>query len=142
MASTSRSACGSETISEINVTPLVDIVLVLLVILMVTASYVVSKAIPVDLPSGSTGAAVPTTVAIAIDERGATLLDGKPVSPSLLRVAVRAARGQDAQTRAVIAADGSTAHRHVVRVIDLLRQEGIDRFAINVRPEDVAAGGG
>jgi biopolymer transport protein ExbD len=134
-------ASDTETISDINVTPLVDIVLVLLVILMVTASYVASKAIPVELPSGSTGADVPSTLAIAIDDRGVALLDGAPVSIELLREAVRAARRSDAQTRAAIAADGGTPHREVVRIIDLLRQEGIDRFAINVQPEDVAASG-
>ena len=54
-----------EIIGNINVTPLVDIMLVLLIIFMVTATYIVSRSIPVDLPKASTGEDVSTTVAIA-----------------------------------------------------------------------------
>ena len=67
-------------ISAINVTPLVDIVLVLLVILMVTASYVASQAIPMDLPHATTGGETPTTVAVSIDRGGQLYLDAQPLT--------------------------------------------------------------
>ena len=54
-------------ISSINVTPLVDVVLVLLVILMVTAGYIVARSIPVDLPTGATGESTAAALAITID---------------------------------------------------------------------------
>jgi biopolymer transport protein ExbD len=127
-------------IVDINVTPLVDVVLVLLVILMVTASYVVSKSISVDLPNGATGETVPTTLAITVDATGRLFLDGAPVDEAVLRTRTRTARARDDQARAVIAADGSAEHRHVVRVIDLMRQEKIFRFAVNVRPSELSDG--
>ena len=65
-----------ELITGINVTPLVDVVLVLLIVLMVTASYMVSKSIPVDLPKGATGENVNRTLAFTITRQGAVLLDG------------------------------------------------------------------
>ena len=65
-------ANDDELITGINVTPLVDITLVLLVILMVTASYVTSRAIPVELPKGATGEGTPTTLTISIDKDGKT----------------------------------------------------------------------
>jgi biopolymer transport protein ExbD len=126
-----------EMITGINVTPLVDVVLVLLVILMVTASYVVSRSIPVELPKGSTAEAVPMTLAISIARDGATFLDARPIDDGALRARVRAAFAADAETRAVIAADGRTTHARVVHVIDLLRQEHVTKFAINVDPDGV-----
>jgi biopolymer transport protein ExbD len=128
-----------DLITGINVTPLVDITLVLLVILMVTASYVASKAIPLDLPKGATAETTPTTLSVSIDKDGKTFLDGAPIDEPALRGRIRAARAADAETRAVIAADGRTTHARVVRVIDLLRREEVTKFAINVDPEDLAA---
>ncbi len=125
-------------ITGINVTPLVDVVLVLLVVLMVTAGYIVSQTIPVELPKGATGETVSSTLAISVDESGKTYLDARPADEKELRRHIQRARKADADTRAVIAADGRTDHRFVVGVIDLLRQEGVNRFAINVQPEDLA----
>ena len=73
----------------------------------------------------------------AVDAAGRVYLDGHPVADELLRQRIRAAKKKDAKLRAVIAADGSAQHRQVVGVIDLLRQEGVVRFAINVQPEDL-----
>lgn len=130
-----------DIITGINVTPLVDITLVLLVILMVTASYVVAKTIPLELPHGATGESTPTTLAVSIDRDGKTYLDAEPIDDASLRQKVRAAHAADPEARAVIAADGRTSHAHVVHVIDLLRREDVTRFAINVDPEDLAAPG-
>jgi len=128
-----------EAITGINITPLVDVVLVLLIILMVTAGYIVSKTIPVDLPKSATGEATNLTLAITIDAKGNTYLDAEKVMEGVMRQRIRQTYQRDTETRAVIAADGATPHRSVVSVIDLLRQEGVTRFAINVQPEDVSA---
>jgi biopolymer transport protein ExbD len=127
-----------DLITGINVTPLVDITLVLLVILMVTASYVASKAIPLELPKGATAETTPTTLSVSIDKDGKTFLDAMPIDEAALRGRIHAAHVADPETRAVIAADGRTTHARVVRVIDLLRREDVTKFAINVEPEDLA----
>jgi biopolymer transport protein ExbD len=127
----------SGLITGINVTPLVDVVLVLLVILMVTAGYIVSQALPVDLPKAATGETLGTTLSVSVDAAGKLYLDAVPTDLAALRDRIRHARSRDTGLRAVIAADGRTQHIHVVRVIDLLRQEGVARFAINVQPEDL-----
>jgi biopolymer transport protein ExbD len=128
-----------DLITGINVTPLVDITLVLLVILMVTASYVVSRAIPMELPKGATAEATPTTLTVSIDKDGKTFLDAQPIAEPALRERIRQAHSGYPQTRAVIAAAGRASHAIVVRVIDLLRRENVTKFAINVDPEDLAA---
>jgi biopolymer transport protein ExbD len=126
-----------EMITGINVTPLVDVVLVLLVILMVTASYVVSRSVPLELPKAATADAVPSTLVVSVGKDGELFLDGAPIEAAALKVRVRQAHAADPETRAVIAADGRARHAQVVKVIDLLRQENVTKFAINVEPEDL-----
>jgi biopolymer transport protein ExbD len=133
-----QAANDDEMITGINVTPLVDITLVLLVILMVTASYVTSRAIPVDLPKAATGEGTPTTLTISIDENGKTFLDAEAISDTALRAKIKAVHDADPETRAIIAADGRTNHSNVIHVIDLLRGENVTRFAMNVDPEEIA----
>ena len=130
-------ASDDDMITGINVTPLVDITLVLLVILMVTASYVVSRAIPMELPKGATGEGTPTTLSVSIDKEGKMFLDAEPIAEPALRARFKSAHDADPETRAVIAADGRTIHSNVVHVIDLLRRENITKFAINVDPEEI-----
>jgi biopolymer transport protein ExbD len=136
MASLSESS--DEEIVGINVTPLVDVVLVLLVVLMVTAGFIASRAIPVDLPNAATGEAVPQTLTLSIDEHGVIYADGRRVDEPELRRSIAAAKRARPDLRAVIAADGRATHRSVVRVVDTLRQEHVTEFALDVRPEDVA----
>ncbi|HJK94463.1 MAG TPA: biopolymer transporter ExbD [Polyangiaceae bacterium LLY-WYZ-15_(1-7)] len=133
-----------EIITDINVTPLVDVVLVLLIILMVTATAIVSKTIQVELPEAQTGAqgdTTPTTFAISIDAEGQLYLDRDPVTMDEMRARVRAAHEEDPEVRAIIAADGRIQHEAVIRVIDVLRQEQVTKFAFNVRPGDLSGGG-
>lgn len=128
-----------ELITAINVTPLVDIVLVLLIILMVTASYIVSQTIPMELPTAKTGEAVTNNqLALSIDEQGKYYLNGQATSDDALRTRARELVKTAKDPRAIIAAAGKTTHARVVQAIDILRQEKIAKFAINVRPEDIA----
>lgn len=131
------SSSSDESITGINVTPLVDVVLVLLVVLMVTATYLASRSIPVDLPKGATGEASTAPLTVSLTSGGELYVDGERVEESALRARLVRARSGTPDLRAVIAADGAVPHRRVVGVIDLLRQEHIERFAINVDPHDL-----
>ncbi len=126
-----------ELITQINVTPLVDVVLVLLIILMVTATAIVSKTIPMELPTAATGEGTPTSMAVSVKADGSLYLDRDPVTEAELRQRVRAARAQDENLRVILAAASSVTHGKVVHVIDLLRLEHVTKFAINVRPGEV-----
>jgi len=128
-----------DMITSINVTPLVDIVLVLLVILMVTGSYVAAKTIPMDLPQGATAETTPLTLAISIDRDGKLYVDAEPVAEDALRARAAAAHAADPDARAVIAADGRVSHARVVHAIDVLRQEHVVKFAINIDPIDLVS---
>jgi biopolymer transport protein ExbD len=126
-----------ELIQGINVTPLVDVVLVLLIIVMVSASHAVSRALPLVLPKASSGELQKAgPMAISIDAVGTLYLDGAQLDKAELRERVRQHPAGEGRS-AVIAADGAVAHRSVVGVIDLLRGEGVTQFAINVAPEEL-----
>jgi len=127
-----------DIITGINVTPLVDVTLVLLVILMVTASYVASRSIPMELPKSATAESTPTTLTVSIDKEGRTFLDAEAIDEATLQQKIRAARRADPETRAIIAADGRVNHARVIRVMDLLRREDVTKFAFNVDPEELA----
>ncbi len=132
---------GDDVIAAINVTPLVDITLVLLIIFMVTATYVVREAIQVDLPrAASAGEAVGPTLAFALDREGKLFLDGEPATVDAARRAVRAALARSPEARALISADRSVSHGRVIEVIDLVKQEGLTRFAIDVERAESAGG--
>jgi biopolymer transport protein TolR len=132
---------GDDTIAAINVTPLVDITLVLLIIFMVTATYVVRDAIEVDLPrAASGGETVGPTLAFAIDREGKLFLDGAPATLEAARQAVRTAVARSREARALISADRAVSHGRVIEVIDLVKQEGLTRFAIDVERAEGAGG--
>jgi biopolymer transport protein ExbD len=125
-----------EIISNINITPFVDVTLVLLIIFMVTATYIVAQSIPIDLPEAGTGEDVVTTFAITITANGQFYLDGKKIDDSTLRRKIRSAQKENDEVRVVIAADKKVEHGRVVRVIDLVRKEGVAKFAINIDSEE------
>jgi len=136
MAGSSQGS-DDELITAINVTPLVDIVLVLLIILMVTASYIVNKSINVDLPKATTGEATTSSLSISIDVDGKLYLDGVENTEPQLQAAIRKAFSDNADVKAIISADGRVRHAQVVRMIDMLRREHVTKFAINTSPVDL-----
>jgi biopolymer transport protein TolR len=128
-------------IAAINVTPLVDITLVLLIIFMVTATYVVRASIQVDLPRAAAGGeTVGPTLAFALDREGTLFLDGAPATLDAAREAVRSAVARSPEARALISADRAVSHGRVIEVIDLVKREGLTRFAIDVERAEGAGG--
>lgn len=129
-----------EVISAINVTPLVDVMLCLLVIFMVTTSYVVADSLKMDLPEASTGGHTePSTVmlsyALDADTGARTLfLNGELSDEAKVRTHIKAevAAGKK-DIQAVIAADKGVSHGEVIHLIDLVKQEGIVKFALNIQ---------
>jgi biopolymer transport protein ExbD len=119
----------------INVTPLVDIALVLLIIFIVTAKLVVTPAVPLDLPQARKAEEVQTILSILVTPTGELLANGAKVADetglgSLARDHLR----RDPQLRVVISADGGVAHRKVIAVLDALRVAGVTRVAFGVQP--------
>jgi biopolymer transport protein TolR len=129
-------------ISEINVTPLVDIMLVLLIIFMLTAHLIARQAIEIELPRAAQSTALPpTTLAITLKADGAIFLNDKPVTPGALRAAIKAAVARDPRTQAIVAGDKRVSHGRVVWVLDAVKSLGITQFAIQIDPQAMTAPG-
>ena len=124
----------SAPITGINVTPLVDITLVLLIIFMVTAKLVVSLAVPMDLPKAATGGAVQEIFSVSVPADQTLVLEGKALSESELLLRARDALKKNPELRAIIDADGSVPHKRVLATLDLLRQAGLGRVAFGAAP--------
>lgn len=127
-------------IEGINVTPLVDIMLVLLVIFIVTAKILVTPAIPLELPEATKTDEVQVLFAVTVPADGATQVNGQAVADErALEARAREALTRDAGLRAVIQADGAVPHRRVIRTMDALRRAGLSKVAFATQPADEAA---
>lgn len=113
-----------ELISRINVTPLVDVVLVLLVVLMITATAVLSQ-IPVQTPSAGNSTGAPT-LTVSIAPNGTLRVDGQAATKRELRLRLRQTRPD----RAIVSAHDTVDHASVVALMDLLRRGGVENIAL------------
>jgi biopolymer transport protein ExbD len=133
MASSLSSRGSRGAIVGINVTPLVDVVLVLLIIMMVSATYIVSQSLKVELPkTASSDATVSKTHVVTITKEGKYLFNDQPLDVAGLPLRLRTARAESSDLNLVITADQAALHGQVVKVIDTAKVEGITKFAINV----------
>lgn len=124
---------GGRMITEINVTPLVDIVLVLLIVFMVTTTYIVSPSLKVDLPKAASGSETQkSSLGLSLDKTGKLFLNGQPSDEASVKAFIKTELPKNAELQAVIAADKSVPHGDVVHVIDVVKRAGVKRFAINV----------
>jgi biopolymer transport protein ExbD len=133
---------GDGVFAEINITPLTDIFLVLLIIFMVTSSAMVasqngSSGVKVNLPKGG-----PTDVrqaqndlAVAILQDGQTILGGKRVSTEDLKGAFAAAHAKNPDTVVIVQADAGVPHGKVVDVMELAKGAGLSHLAIATRAQ-------
>jgi biopolymer transport protein ExbD len=120
----------------INVTPLVDVMLVLLAIFMITARLDDEQALPLDLPKAASGEATQRILNIGIDRAGVRTVDGVPVpNDETLRLRALELYRHHPDTRTIIQASRAAEHGVVMRVLDLLRLAGISKVAFAVEPE-------
>ncbi len=137
MAASAQS--DDDIITGINVTPLVDIMLVLLIVFMLTANLIARPSIEVQLPQAATGqSAQPTTLALTLTKDGQLFLNGAPTDDAALRAYIPELAKSDPKAQAIIAADKEVSHGRVIWLIDLVRSSGIYNFALNVDPSVVS----
>jgi biopolymer transport protein ExbD len=129
-----------EIFADINITPLTDIFLVLLIIFMVTSSVMATDAgaragVKVNLPRGATKEISTTAhdITVAITTDGKMVVDGKEVSADTLKGMFESAKARDPETQVVVQADEATHHGRVVAVMELAKAAGLRRLAIATR---------
>ena len=121
-------------ISDINVTPLVDITLVLLIIMMVAAPLIVNNpSIKVELPKAATGDEThKTTISLTLRKDGVLFLGEEQVTEDAARGRVREEFARNREVQAIIAADKGIPYGNVMHLIDLVKSEGVVKFALNI----------
>ncbi len=127
---------GDDGINEINVTPLVDIMLVLLIIFMVTATYIVHESIQIELPRAAHGGeTTEQTFAVMVTKDDQSFLNGVLVTDAALVAEVQKAKASGADVQAVIGGDKAASHGAVTHVLDVLKGAGVTKFAIQIEKE-------
>jgi biopolymer transport protein ExbD len=116
---------------------MVDVMLVLLVIMMVSAVYIVSQTLKVTLPkTANSDAPAESPFAVTITKEGRYLIESKPIEEAGLVAKMKQAKATTKEPSLVVTADKEAFHGDVVHVIDLAKSEGITKFAINVEREN------
>jgi biopolymer transport protein TolR len=120
---------GPQPMSEINMTPLVDVMLVLVVIFIITAPLLVS-AVKVDLPQTAGAAALeaPKFLSLTIDRSGQVYVDEQPLERQAVAAALRLAAQRHPDTEVRLRADAAVPYGRVVEVMGLTHQAGLHRI--------------
>ena len=127
---------GSGAITDINVTPFVDVVLVLLVVFIVTAKLIVARGVEIDKPKAATGGDVQSTLRVSVNAAGELFVNGErsPDDPAAIR-RIQEIASATTRPKAIIAGDRKTAYAGVMHAIDLVQQAGVTAIALeNERP--------
>lgn len=128
-----KSDQGDDLQSEINVVPLVDIILVVLIIFMVTAPMIMKPSINVNLPKAASGeATTPSKLNIAISNDGRVILDGKEADDQAVMQAAQNEVSKNPEIQAIISADRDVPHGRVVALLDIVKGAGVKKFAISI----------
>lgn len=121
----------SPGITDINVTPFVDVVLVLLVVFMVTAKLIVARGVEIDKPKAATGGEVQSTLRVSVTAEGALFVNGDPFTDDAAAIdRIKQIATTTAKPKAIIAGDHRTAYGGVMKAIDLVQQAGVTAIAL------------
>ncbi|WP_322521834.1 biopolymer transporter ExbD [Guyparkeria halophila] len=125
-----------EPMAEMNVIPLVDVMLVLLVVFIVAAP-VITHSVTLDLPKASSErqAEDPESVTLSLDDQGQLYLDDKPVSEQRLESVLVQARRDNDELVVYLRADQSVPYRLVARAMATVKTAGIERLGFVSEPE-------
>lgn len=127
------SSDNDESISDINVVPLVDIILVVLIIFMVTAPMIMKPSINVNLPKAVSGdKSTPSQLSIAIAADGTLNLNGTKADEAAIQSKAQEQLGKNPDIQAIISADKDVPHGTVVHIIDVVKSVGVKKFAISI----------
>ncbi len=126
-----------ELIGGVNITPIVDVCLTLLIVFIVTASAMVNRSMPVQVPRAATSEPTPPSILnVAIDKDGAVFLNGAPGRLEDIPAAVEAARARsgDLKLAGFVSADVAAPYGRFAEAVDQLRLAGVTDIALDTQP--------
>jgi biopolymer transport protein ExbD len=122
---------NDEVLSEINVTPLVDVMLVLLVVFIVTAPLL-TNSIPINLPKTESVAPVEQKdpLVVSIDDKGKLFINKDEIQPDLLETNLKDAKSKNADVRVQLQADNAVNYGEVARAMASIERAGITKLSV------------
>lgn len=124
-------ASGSDTIADINMVPLIDIILVVLIIFMVTAPAMIKPSVKVTLPEASSSdETTPSLLNVAITAEGTVMVNNIEVDEISAKEIAREEVERNADVQAVVIADIGVPYGDVIRVLDWVKSQGVKEFAV------------
>lgn len=130
---------GGAPMAEINIIPLVDVVLVLLIIFMATTAFIKESGLNMKLPQAKTSEVVPQEnqdINVSLTRDGKVFVDAKVTNEAALQgLMVRRAKANP-ETRVVIKGDENIEYKRVVRVMDMAKQAGLPKVALGTKMPD------
>ncbi len=123
-------------VAEINITPLTDVFLVLLIIFMVTTSVVANQSKNVDLPGAEVSENTPKGVTVTVSPDGEILVDDEPVSKDSLYASLEAALEKTADKIVILRGDKAVLLGEAVNILDLAQQAGATGIALATKPTE------
>lgn len=135
MAATDNSSDSEDSglLSSINITPFVDVVLVLLVIFMVTTPILMNDLLDIHLPqTKSADGPHINTLGVVLNKQEQIFLNGKVLTEMQLTEEIKKARRENKDTQAIISADIELSYGKVVKIIDLIKTAGLEKFALQI----------
>ena len=125
---------GEGIVAEINITPLTDIFLVLLIIFMVTTSVISNQGKEVDLPNSAVASTTPTGVSVTVGSDGSIEVDGKTVSKDALPGALKDALDKAREKIVILRGDKKVLLGQAVNILDVAQQAGAKGIALATKP--------
>lgn len=125
---------SDEPISEINIVPFVDILLVILIIFMVTAPIAMQPSLKIKLPEASSGDKTEfTPFQLVVQSKEVITLNGKPISFEQIKALAEAYKVENPAGQAVISADENVPHGDVIAVLDQIKLGGIQSIGLSTK---------
>ena len=133
-----RMSGEEDAIVDINITPFVDVVLVLLVIFMVTAHFIVNRGMNLQLPKAASIDQIQRqkNFNISINKEGGYSLDGNIMSLSEIKIEAQKAEQSKLDIVVTLSADKGVVYDSVIHLMDEFRQTGVSNFALQLEPEE------
>jgi biopolymer transport protein ExbD len=128
-------------VAEINITPLTDVFLVLLIIFMVTSSVVANQSKQIDLPGAEVSDTTPQGVTVTVDESGTILVNDVPTTTDGLFAALEEALTASREKLVILRGDKSVLLGQAVNILDLAQQAGATGIALATKPPKAGASG-
>jgi biopolymer transport protein ExbD len=125
---------GDDIVAEINITPLTDIFLVLLIIFMVTTSVISSQGKNVDLPNAAIAAQTPSGVTVTVTAEDEIAVDGRVVKPDQLQAVLQTALAKTREKVVILRGDRDVVLGRAVSILDVAQQAGATGIALATQP--------